>query len=179
MTAYVSLLRAVNLAGNNRVAMADLRRLYESLGFGGVATYVNSGNVVFSARATDVPRLPNRIERAIAARFGAPIDVITRTAGDLRDAIAANPFPTEAAADPTKVVVVFLPASPAKAERDALAKPVAGPERLKLVGADLYVHYPDGQGRSKLKLPLKAPGTARNWNTVVKLAEMAAALEGG
>jgi len=177
MTAYVSLLRAVNLAGNNRVAMADLRRLYQSLGFDDVATYVNSGNVVFAARGTDATRLTKRVERALVARFGFPIDVITRTAGDLRDTIAANPFSQEAEAAPTKVVVVFLAGAPTKPEHEALARPIAGPERLRLAGADLYIHDPEGQGRSKLKLPLKTPGTARNWNTVTKLAEMAAALD--
>lgn len=179
MTATVSLLRAVNVAGHQVIKMAELATLYESLGFAHVATYVQSGNVAFATKEADLAKLTATIEKAIARRFGFAVDVINRTAAQLATVIANNPFPREAAAEPGKVVVVFLPAPPTKAERDQLAKPVAGPERMKLVGADLYVHYAAGQGRSKLKLPLKRPGTARNWKTVTRLAEMAAAIERG
>jgi uncharacterized protein (DUF1697 family) len=179
MTAHVSLLRGINVGGSRIIKMADLKALYESLGFDHVTTYVQSGNVVFATKKTDPAKLTAKVEAAIAKRFGFAVDVVTRSAAELRAVVAGNPFAKEAAKDATKVVVVFLPAAPAKAERDALAEPIAGPERLKLAGADLYIHYPVGQGRSKLKLPLKVPGTARNWKTVTTLADMAAAIEAG
>ncbi len=177
MTAYVSLLRGINVGGSRPVKMADLRDVHESLGFANIATYVQSGNVVFAAKKTDAGKLAKTIAAAIAERVGFPVDVVNRTVAELTAVVANNPFKKEAAKDPTKVVVVFLPAAPTKAERDALARPVAGPERLRLAGADLYIHYPEGQGRSKLKLPLKVSGTARNWKTVTTLAEMTAAVE--
>jgi uncharacterized protein (DUF1697 family) len=177
MTGYVSLLRAVNVGGANRIAMADLREVYESLGLADVATYVQSGNVVFGAPKADPAKLTKEIEAALARRFGSAIATATRTAAELKSIIAANPFAKEAAADPTKVVVIFLPGPPTAAEREKLAQPVAGPERVMAAGADVYIHYPNGQGRSKLKLPVRSTGTARNWRTVVTLAEMASAVE--
>jgi uncharacterized protein (DUF1697 family) len=177
MTAYVSLLRAINVGGHRIIAMADLRALYESLGFTGVRTYIQSGNVIFASPEASAATLTRTIERAIAERFGLSVEVVNRTAAELGTVVANNPFTKEAAAEPGRVVVVFLPAPPSKEERDALAKPVAGPERLKLAGADLYIHYAEGIGRSKLKLPLKTTGTMRNWKTVVALAEMAGELE--
>ncbi|MEX0853128.1 MAG: DUF1697 domain-containing protein [Bauldia sp.] len=177
MTAIVSLLRAVNVGGNRIIAMAELRALYESLGFGNVATYVQSGNVVFSAARAERAGLTAKIETAIAGRFAFDVPVINRTAAELKAIVAKNPFPGEAAAEPGKVVVVFLPAPPSKEERAVLERPIDGPERLKLVGVDLYVHYAVGIGRSKLKLPLKRPGTTRNWKTVTALARMAGDLE--
>ena len=177
MTAIVSLLRAVNVGGNRIIAMADLRAVYESLGFTGARTYIQSGNVIFASQEANVAKLTRKIERAIAERFGFPVDVVNRTAAELGAIVANNPFAKEAAADPGKVVVVFLPAPPSKEERTALERPIDGPERLKLTGANLYIHYAGGIGRSKLKLPLKTPGTMRNWRTVMTLARMAGEIE--
>jgi uncharacterized protein (DUF1697 family) len=174
MSVVVSFQRAINVGRGRSVPMADLKALYESVGASDVRTFLQSGNVVFTTDG-DVPALTARLQSALAKRFGFAIQVINRTVAELRQAVDRNPFPGEAKADPGHLVVVFLPEVPAKAEREALLQPVDGPERLILVGRDLYVHYAAGIGRSKLKLPLITPGTARNWRTVSKLLAIAEA----
>jgi uncharacterized protein (DUF1697 family) len=177
MTVVASFQRAINVGRGRSVPMAALKALYESLGAGNVRTFLQSGNVLFTTDG-DVAAFNEKLEAALAARFGFPIPVINRTVAELRQTVARNPFPKEAKADPAHLVVVLLPGAPAKRERDALAQPVNGPERMILVGADLYVHYAEGIGRSKLKLPLIVPGTARNWTTITKLLALAEAMDG-
>jgi uncharacterized protein (DUF1697 family) len=173
MIAVVSLLRAINVGTARQVDIAAVRQVYAGLGLADVATYLRSGNVVFTTGGAVNAALVGRIEAALKARFGFAIPVVNRTLAELRATVAANPFPEEARREPAKLVVVFLPQPPSQAERAALAKPVDGPERLQLAGADLYVHYAAGIGRSKLKLPLAVPGTARNWTTIAALVAMA------
>jgi len=177
MTAFVALLRAVNVGGNNLIRMADLKALCEDLGFGNVVTLLQSGNVVFTARGSD---------KAVAAKLAGAIEksrgfrpaVIVRTTAEIADTIAMNPFKTEAKSSPRFLVVAFLGGPPEKdaAARIAAVKGDKG-ERLRLAGRELYIHYPGGQGTSKvtnalLERALGVPATARNWNTVTKLAAM-------
>jgi len=169
MTVYVALLRAVNVGGTGKLPMSDLKALCEAESFARVETYIASGNVVFESSGP-AKRVQTRLEAALEAYAGKPVGVLLRTATEMAAVVAANPFPQ---ASPTFTVAIFLDAPP---PRDAL-KAVSGQasEEIRLGKREFYVHYPDGQGRSKLKIAAAASGTARNMNTVAKLAEMAAA----
>jgi uncharacterized protein (DUF1697 family) len=182
MPVFVSLLRAVNVTGHNKISMEALRTLYDSLGLRDAQTYIQSGNVVFRTSQRDPSRLAERIADAIQDRFGFRPGVLVRTCSDLRNAIARNPLPARAATDPGKLLVVFLSGDPHPEARDKVLGIEVGPEELRIVGRELYIYFPDGQGRSKLSLPLvekvlKTPGTGRNWNTVTRLLAMAERLE--
>lgn len=166
---YVVLLRAVNVGGTGKLAMADLKALCHDAGFGAVQTYIASGNVVLSADL-DEAGIRAALEPLLAARLGAPMPVFVRSAAEIQGVLAGNPF---AAADPKQVYAVFLQAPPAA---DAVARARHRTEESLAPGArEIYVHYPSGMGRSKLVLPAARQGTARNMNTVARLAELAAA----
>jgi uncharacterized protein (DUF1697 family) len=170
MPAYVALLRAVNVGGTGLLAMADLQRLCAEAGFTRVKTYIQSGNAVFAATQGEA-KIKAMLEKALATHMGKPCRAIVRTGAELADALERNPFAKQ---PPNRVIVAFLDAT---APKDALAALVApGGEAVRLSGREVFIHYPDGQGRSKLKLPLLAQATGRNINTVAKLAAMAAAL---
>jgi uncharacterized protein (DUF1697 family) len=166
MTSYVALLRAVNIGGR-QLKMDDLKRVASELGLDCVKTFITSGNLLFtSLKAESV--LKRELEKAIADHMGKTVDVMVRTATEMEHAVAANPF---ADAPPNRVVAIFLDREPT-ADAIASAKNIAD-ERLALGKREIYVHYPAGQGRSKLKIPAAAQGTARNMNTVARLAELA------
>ncbi|WP_457586437.1 DUF1697 domain-containing protein [Ensifer canadensis] len=170
MTVHVALLRAINVGGAGMLAMADLRAICEGLGFGDAKTYIQSGNVLFRSDLPP-PEAAAKLGAALGEKLGKAPGVMVRNAGQLQ-AIAENaPFPD---AKTNLLHVVFLPnAAPA----DALEKLVAPDgEEVHVAGHEIYVHYPNGSGRSKLKLPALKPGTARNLNTVRKLAELAQAM---
>lgn len=168
MTAYVALLRAVNVGGTGKLPMSDLETICEVAGYTNVETYIASGNVVFTSKDA-AKKVQARLETDLQAYAGKPVGVLLRTAAEMAAVLAANPFPK---ASPTFTVAIFLDAAP---PADTL-KGVTGQadEEIRLGKRELYVHYPSGQGRSKLKIPAAAAGTARNINTVAKLAEMAA-----
>ena len=170
MAAYIALLRAVNVGGTGMLAMADLQRLCAEAGFTRVRTYIQSGNAVFAATLGEA-KVKAALEKALAAHMGKPCRAIVRTGAELADVIKRNPF---ARHPPNRVIVAFLDAPAPEDALDALLAP--GGEAVRLSGREIFVHYPDGQGRSKLKLPLLAQATGRNINTVAKLAAMAAAL---
>lgn len=181
MATIISLLRAVNLGPHNKVKMEALRELYADLGLRDAQTYVQSGNVVFRTDARDLARLRKRIESAIEKTFGVRTDVILRTPAELKAVIARNPFAKRTGVEPAKLIVSFLGGEPAPDAHEKIAQIKVGREELRLDGRELYIHYVDGQGRSKLtpvviERALKVSGTARNWNTVTKLLEMAEAL---
>jgi uncharacterized protein (DUF1697 family) len=182
MPVFVSMLRAVNVTGHNKISMEALRALYDSLGLRNAQTYIQSGNVVFRTSRRDPSHLADRIADAIQDRFGFRPTVVVRTCSDLRGAIARNPFPEQAATEPGKLLVAFLSGDPDPEARDKVLGIKAGQEELRIVGRELYIYFPDGQGRSKLSLPLiektlKTTGTGRNWNTVSQLLDMAERLE--
>ena len=175
MTAYAALLRAVNVAGSGILRMADLKATCEAIGFSKVATLLQSGNVVFTASGTD-KAIARKLADAIEKAHGFRPAIAVRTAAEIADATRRNPFRAEAK-DGTRVVVVFATAAPTQgaAERVAAVKGVN--EQLVLSGRELFIHYPDGQGRSKvtnavIERALGVPATARNWNTVMKLTTM-------
>ena len=166
MTGHVALLRGVNL-GKRQLRMADLRRIAEELGLEQVRTYIASGNLLFASGKSE-KALKTALEAALEAHVGAKVGVMVRTANEMAAVAAANPF----AAEPgNKAVAIFLDAAPPKDAAEA-AKNVAR-ERIALGKREIYIHYPDGQGRSRLGLPAAANGTARNMNTVAKLAALA------
>jgi len=170
MTRYVALLRAVNVGGTGKLPMADLKAMCADAGFRNVETYIASGNVVF-----DSPGSEAKVKAALEARLldhaGKPVGVLVRTGAEMAAVLKANPFTKTA---PKHTYAIFLDDKP---PADALkqAKGVAD-EEMRLGNREIYVHYPSaGSGRSKLKIPAAKNGTARNMNTVAKLAGMAKA----
>ncbi len=178
----VSLLRAVNVGGHAVIKMADLRSLYESLKFKNVQTYVQSGNVVFRTDEKDLAKLAGRVQGAIAMKFGVTPGVMLRTTAEMRNIVARNPFAKRKEIEPNKLHVSFLGASLKPAACELLrALPLAG-EELIPSGRELFLYFPNGAGKSKLPWAkveriCGSAGTARNWNSVTKLLEMAEALE--
>jgi uncharacterized protein (DUF1697 family) len=170
MTAFVALLRAVNVGGTGKLPMSELTAMCEDLGFGSVRTYIASGNVVFTSRKAEAA-IKSALEKRLAAYAGKPIGVLVRSAAEMAQVVADNPFPKEA---PNRTVAIFLNEKPPK---DTLAG-VRGQkdEEIRLGRREIYVHYGEGMGQSKLVIPAAKPGTARNINTTAKLAAMAAEL---
>jgi uncharacterized protein (DUF1697 family) len=176
MTRHVALLRGVNLAGRNRVAMKDLRAVVESLGHTDVVTYINSGNVVFTSGSPTASNaeLAAAIEERLAAELDLRVAVLVRSADELADVLAANPFPD---ADPPRLLITFANEPPSD---DVMAKATStqsGNDEVEVRGTTTYLHCPDGIGRSKLAALLSKQamlaGTARNLATVRKLLDLA------
>ncbi len=182
MTAFVGLLRGVNVGGRNRIAMAELREIVASLGHRDVATYIQSGNVVFVAEGgsgrSDEDRHGESIRTAIAARLGLEIEVMVRGRAALADILTSVPFPDR---DPKQVLVAFLSAAPDPDGRRALETVEAAPEEVRVDGREAYLHLPNGVGRSVLapllERRLRVPATARNLTTVRTLLAMLEAIE--
>ncbi len=167
MPTHIALLRAINVTGTGKLLMTDLRALCERIGFRDVRTYIQSGNVVFSSRAA-VARVKADLESALAKKLGKHHTVIVRSLPDLEAVERANPFPD---AESRFTLVVFLDEPPSKASLASVKTP--GGEQLKLIGRELYVAFPNGQGKSKLKVPFLDIGTGRNFNTIRALIAMA------
>ena len=176
MARLIVLLRGVNLAGRNRVAMPQLREALEEAGFEDVSTYVQSGNVVLSSKKS-AKRVQSDVERLIADRFGLDVSVVVRTRADLAAVVERNPL-GKVAKNPKLYQVTFLDKAPSADVVRKLEAAAAGKEQVKHVGRELYAWHPDGVGRSKLAAlmsgkGLGVTGTARNWTTVTKLLAMA------
>jgi uncharacterized protein (DUF1697 family) len=167
MTAYVAFLRAVNVGGTGKLPMSKLVSLCEDAGFEGVRTYIASGNVVFSSKkkAAEVKKL---LEKRLAAYAGKPVGVHVRTAAEMAAVLKANPFKDET---PNRTVAIFLDGKPARAVLTQLKGQAA--ETVALGKREIYVFYGKGMAHSKLKIPGAKAGTARNMNTIAKLAAMA------
>lgn len=170
MPTYVALLRAVNVGGTGKLPMTELKSLCEEAGFHDVQTYIASGNVIFRSNSTE-KAIRSMLEERLQAHMGKPVQTLIRTADEMAGVLKRNPFSKEPG---NRVAVLFmdapLPANPASG--------VIGQktEQLVLGKRELFIFYPDGMGTSRLRLPAEKTGTARNINTVAKLAEMAAAL---
>jgi uncharacterized protein (DUF1697 family) len=175
---WVALLRGVNLGSRNKVLMADLRELFSDLGAVDVATYVQSGNVVFrsSGERDDLPRA---IEDEIRSRLGLDVTVVLRSKAELARLVAGNPF-ADQATDATKLHVTFLAEPPERDRLGALEKMRFEPDEFRVTPEAVYLHCPNGYGRSKLsnaffEKQLGVAATTRNWRTVTALAELASA----
>ncbi len=182
MTSVISLLRGVNVGGNNMIKMEALRALYASLGLRDPQSYIQSGNVVFRTDRKEVAPIAKKIEDAIEDQFGFRPSVALRTTAELREVIAKNPFAKRDGIEPGKLLVSFLMTDPAAADRELVRKMKFDPEEVYLGSRHLYIYFPTGQGKTKLdtkmiEKTLKTTGTGRNWNSVLKLLEMAESLE--
>lgn len=175
---YVALLRGINLGAHNKVSMPDLRALFADLGAEDVATYVQSGNVVFRS-ADSAGRLTKAIEQRIRDDLGLDVTVLLRTQQQLAKLLAGNPF-ADHTSEPTKLHVTFLADKPDRGRVRKLDPKGYEPDELHVIGQEVYLHCPNGYGRSKLsnayfERQLGIPATTRNWRTVTKLAELASA----
>ncbi len=168
MNSYIALLRAVNVGGTGKLPMEDLKAMCAKLGFEAAQTYIASGNVVFRSSKKEA-EVKAALEAALQKYAGKPVGVLVRTAAEMAQVSAENPFPGMA---PNHTVAIFLDAKPpSSAISEAKGR---NKEEIALGRREIYVYYGDGMGKTKLKMPAAAGGTARNMNTVAKLAEMAA-----
>jgi uncharacterized protein (DUF1697 family) len=177
-TTYVGVLRAINLGSHNKIAMSDLRAMLEKIGFDEPRTLILSGNIVFKSSSRSVDKVEQMLEAASTKHLGVTTDYFVRSAKEWQAIIAANPFPKEAKSDPARLVMMCLRDAPTPAQVKELQDAIKGPELVKAKGKQAYFVYPDGMGRSKLTIKLiekmlGTRGTARNWNTVLKLGELA------
>ncbi len=171
----VALLRGVNVGGAHKMPMARLRSVCEGLGFQRVATFIQSGNVVFEA--DDAGAAAECLESAVEREFGFRAAVITRSAEELRELVEGKPFSHR---DGARVIVTFLKIDPGERIWEAVRTLAAGPEEIEIHGREIVVYFPDGQGKSKFPMVkiervLGCATTSRNWNTVEKLLQMAEA----
>lgn len=166
MTSYVALLRGVNIGGR-KLRMDELRALATALGLDQPRTFIASGNLLFRSGDSEKQLRPT-LESALAEKMGSPVAVMFRTAAEMAAVAKANPFP---GAPPNRVATIFLDAPPPGDSADRAIN-LAG-ERIAIGNREIYVHFPAGMGQSKLRIPATRNGTARNMNTVKRLAELA------
>ncbi len=172
---YISLLRGINLLGHKKIAMSELRALYESLGFKKVQTYIQSGNVIFSAEGSRIAGLSHKIENGIKQNLGYEVTIIIRTGMEMRKIVEKNPFVGKEA---SKLHVTLLAEKPDLFPAAEVDKVRDKAERFHHSGREIYLFLPNGYGRTKLnnnffERKLKVTATTRSWRTVVALAEMA------
>jgi uncharacterized protein (DUF1697 family) len=170
MGSFIALLRAVNVGGTGKLPMSELEAMCEELGFGDVRTYIASGNVVLTSRKSEAA-IKAALEKRLEAHAGKPIGVLVRSAAEMAQVAAENPFPKAA---PNRTMALFLDRAP---PADTLSS-VRGQqdEEIRLGRREIYIYYGDGMAKSKLVIPAAKLGTARNMNTVAVLAKMAAEL---
>lgn len=177
MPNLIALLRGINVGGNNLISMSDLKEHLATLGFDNPRTLLQSGNVVFSHSARKSADLEKTLAMETEKRFKAAVDYFVRSPKEWEEMIDHNPFPKEAVADPGHLVVVVLKKTPEPAAFKALQEAIVGPEVIQIWQDYLYAYYPAGMGKSKLtnaviERKLGTRGTARNWNTVLKIASI-------
>jgi len=174
MSTWIALFRGINVGGHNRLPMKELKVLMTDLGFADVRTYIQSGNVVFESNETDPVALGERIADAVERSQGFSTWVLVLSRGDFLAAVAANPFP-DAVAEPKTLHLSFL-AGPAAPNLEAMDAAKADDEAYVITDHTLYFHAPRGIGRSKLATKMErllgVETTARNWRTVVSIAEL-------
>ncbi len=175
---YISILRGINVSGQKKIKMADLKALYESLGFASVITYIQSGNVIFESGDGDVAHLISCIEKIIKEKYEFHVPVDIRTNQEMEAVINYCPYEeADVEENGSKILVTFLLSVPLTARIDDIKKYVVHPERLTVHGREVYLYCPNGYGRSKLsntflenKFAVRA--TTRNWKSVQKLYEL-------
>ncbi len=175
---YVSILRGINVSGQKKIKMTDLKSLYASLGFQDVITYIQSGNVIFTTDSNNKTELKEKIEKAIEEKYAFRVPVVIRTHREISDIIDNNPLgPIDLVKDGTRVLLTFLSSQPSQDRISELQHHVAAPEQLFVTKKEVYLYCPNGYGKSKLsntflekKLGVRA--TTRNWKSVLKLYEL-------
>jgi uncharacterized protein (DUF1697 family) len=171
VTAYVALVRGVNVAGTGKLPKDELKAMGEACGFEKVRTFINSGNLLFTSDLAE-RTVKQRVEEKLSSFFGRPVPVFVRSAKEIAESEERNPFDDD---KPSRVMAHFIDEQPSQAMLDD-ARDVQG-ERLALGPRLIYVSYGEGIGKSKLKLPAVKQGTARNMNSVGKIAELLAEME--
>jgi uncharacterized protein (DUF1697 family) len=182
MQTFISILRGINVSGQKKILMADLKALYEGLQFKEVTTYIQSGNVIFKSdsKLSDAA-LAQKIEAAILKKYSFSVPIIVRNISQLENIISANPFLKEKNTDVEKLHVTFLSAVPGEAATDAIKSLNYPPDQFSIAGQEVFLYTPGGYGETKLsnkffENKLKVTATTRNWKTVNKLLEIAASL---
>ncbi|MEO9144034.1 MAG: DUF1697 domain-containing protein [Ginsengibacter sp.] len=177
MQIFISILKGINVGGQKRILMADLKTLYESLQLKDVITYIQSGNVVFKSDGTfpDI-EIAKKIEKAIDVKYGFQVPVIIRTKKELQKIISDNPFLKNKSIDVKKLHVTFLSGKPFKINVESIEETNFSPDEFVIQGKEIYLHIPESYGETKLsnnffEKKLKVSATTRNWNTVNKLLE--------
>ncbi len=178
MTTYIALLRGINVGGNKKVAMADLRELLNALGFADPRSLLQSGNLVFRSDGRKSADLERLLDAETEKRLGLKTEFFVRTAKEWKAVVESNPFPDEAESDPSHLVVMFLKDAPNPESVEALQAAITGREIVRAAGRQAFITYPDGIGDSRLtnaviEKKLGTRGTGRNWNTVMKLGALA------
>ena len=168
VTRYVAMLRAVNVSGTGKLPMAELKAMGEACGFTNVRTFIASGNLLFDSDE-DEAKVTRSVADKVEAYFGKPVPVFVRSAAEMAQVAADNPFAGEPG---SRVVAHFMAVAPTQAMLDAATG--QKDERMALGAREIYIFYSDGMGNSKLKLPAFRDGTARNMNSVTKMAELLA-----
>jgi uncharacterized protein (DUF1697 family) len=184
MPVVIAMLRGVNLGPHNRVKMEELRALCGTLKFRDAQTYVQSGNVLFQTDERDLLKVVKRLEDDIEKKFKFRCDVIARTTSEMKGVVARNPCAKRRGIDPSKLLVTFLSADPGEEARAKVRALKIAPEELWIDGREVFIYFPNGMGRPKLSWPtipkmLNVSGTGRNWNSVVKMTQMAEEMEAG
>jgi uncharacterized protein (DUF1697 family) len=177
VNSYVAMLRGINVSGHNRIKMKDLEATFVALGHSDVITYIQSGNVRFRSLADSSAEVAAGIEHGIERDFGITVRVLLRTKDELGKVVAGNPFLSQGAS-PAKLHVTFLADAPDQELLHQLEGKKAEPDEFHLAGREVYLHCPQGYGRTKLnnsfwERRLRAEATTRNWNTVTKLLQLA------
>jgi len=178
MNTYISFLRGINVGGHSKIKMKELIELYESLGLKNVKTYVQSGNVVFESNGNNINQIIKKIETGIQKKFGLDVKVIIRTPDEIKRIIKNNPFLKRKGVDIIRLHVTFLSGKPEPALIKGLKVNKKESEEFIISGSEIYLYFPEGMGTAKLQpgileKKLNVAATARNWNTVNALAEMA------
>jgi uncharacterized protein (DUF1697 family) len=178
MNTFISMLRGINVSGQKKIRMVELRDLYESLNLVDVETYLQSGNVVFDSTEGDASKLAELIEAQIEKAFGYAVPVFIRDADDFQRIIEGNPFLKKRNEDPTKLYVTFLYRSPSESRLNNLAIPNGEAAEFSIGDKEISLFCPNGYGRTKLsksffERKLGVPATTRNWKTVNALHKMA------
>ena len=175
---YISILRGINVSGQKKIIMGDLKSLYELMGFQNVVTYIQSGNVIFDATIKNKADLKTKIEEAIEKNYKFYVPVEIRTNREIADIIKNCPFGSvDLVADGTKILVAFLSSKPSEVRLSDIQKYVVGPEKLIVRGTEVYLNCPNGYGKSKLsntflEHKLGVAATTRNWKSVHTLYEL-------
>jgi uncharacterized protein (DUF1697 family) len=178
LTVYVAMLRGINVGGQKSIRMENLRTSFEELGYRNPRTYVQSGNIVFNTAASTEAELSRKIREKILKDYGFQVAVVIRSSSEMSKIVRANPFLKDRGIDPSKLHVTFLsdlPAKPALSRMDPLN---GAPDQFRILGREIYLHCPNGYGRTKLsnnviEKALSVPATTRNWNTVSTLEKRA------
>lgn len=179
MQTYISILRGINVSGQKKILMSDLKALYEDLKFKDVITYIQSGNVIFkTAEKLSDKNLSEKIEKAIFKKYNFLVPVIIRRINEIKNVIKANPFLKNKNINTEKLHVTFLAEAPEKIYLEAIKKYDFTPDEYIISGTAIFLHIPESYGNTKLsnnffESKLKVSATTRNWKTINKLAELA------